>query len=106
MAVITVRRANVVLDISDVQKSEYLAKGFDIIGADGKILEKSTPNDPNSLKRAYEELTKKVEKLQKENAALKKKLSEAENKVEEEPKDEPEEEFTPINKRKPAKKTK
>lgn len=108
MATITVRQANVVLDIPEEQKSEYLAKGFDVIGADGRIIEKTTPNDLNSLKKAYKELTAKVEELQKENEKLKKQLASKGKKVEE-VKAEPEEdadvpkEFTPINKRGPKK---
>lgn len=109
MATITVRQANVVLDVPEEQKGEYLAKGFDVIGADGKIIEKTTPNDLNSLKKAYKELTAKVEELQKENEKLKKQLSSKSKKVEEveepEEAEEPKKEFTPINKR-GSKKTK
>lgn len=114
MGIIQVKRANVILDIPDYQQDEYLAKGFDVIGADGKVVVKATPNDPNSLKKAFTELTAEVEKLRKENAELKNQLesnSKKPEKVEEvkveEPEEveqpeeeaEPEEDFTPINKR-------
>lgn len=107
MANITVRRANVVLDIPEFQKAEYLAKGFDVIGPNGKILERTTPNDVNSLKKAFNELTEKVKELEKENAKLREQLASKKKKVEkaEEPKADPVEEekpkeaFTPINKR-------
>lgn len=105
MVNITVRRANVVLDIPEVQKNEYLAKGFDVIGADGKILERTVPNDLNSLKKAYAELTQKVKELEAENAELKKQLS-SKKKVDKSEKpevnpveEEKPKEFTPINKR-------
>lgn len=107
---ILVRQANVVLDIPEEQRDEYLAKGFDVIGADGKVLIRATPNDTNSLKKAYTELTARVAKLEAENKQLKEQLASKGKKVEK-VKDEPEEdaddpkEFTPINKR-GSKKTK
>lgn len=101
--IITVRRANVILDIPEAQKNEYLAKGFDVIGANGKVIERTTPNDVNSLKKAFNELTARVKELEAENAKLKEQLSPKKKKVEkvEEPKAEKAEEvpFTPINKR-------
>lgn len=75
MANIIVKRANVILDVPDYQKSEYLAKGFDIIGADGKVIERTVPNDVNTLKKAYHELTEKVKALEEENKKLRSKLS-------------------------------
>lgn len=107
MANIIVRRANVVLDIPEFQKAEYLAKGFDVIGPNGKIIERTTPNDINSLKKSFNELTEKVKELEKENAKLKEQLASKKKKVEkvEEPEvnpveeEKPKKEFTPINKR-------
>ncbi len=110
MANIKVRRANLVLTVPDYQQNEYLAKGFDVIGADGKVLIKTTPNDTNSLKKAYTELTARVAELEAENKKLREQLASKGKKVEK-VKDEPEEdadspeEFTPINKR-GSKKTK
>ena len=110
MANITVRRANVILTVPDYQQAEYLAKGFDVIGADGKVLIKTTPNDTNSLKKAYKELTARVMELEAENKKLKEQLASKSTKVEK-VKDESKEdeyapeEFTPINKR-GSKKTK
>lgn len=110
MANIKVKRANVVLTIPDYQQAEYLAKGFDVIGANGEVLIKTTPNDTNSLKKAYTELTAQVAELEAENKQLKEQLASKSKKVEK-VKDEPEEdadapkEFTPINKR-GSKKTK
>lgn len=71
MGIIQVRRANVILDVPDYQQNEYLAKGFDVIGADGKIVAKAIPNDPNSLRKAYAELTAENQALKKEIEALK-----------------------------------
>lgn len=115
MATIKVRKANVVLTVPDYQQNEYLAKGFDVIGANGKVVVRTTPNDINSLKKAYSELLSEVEELRKENSKLKEQLGSKSKKVEneveepevEEPVEEPQEEipeepkkaFTPINKR-------
>lgn len=88
MANITVKRANVLLTIPDYQKDEYLAKGFDVLGANGKVIEKTIPNDVNSLKKAYHELTEKVKKLEEENKRLKAKLAVKPEKVDEEPEEE------------------
>lgn len=85
MANITVRRANVVLDVPDYQQNEYLAKGFDVIDANGRVIVKTIPNDINSLKKAYKELCEKVDSLEKENKALKKALKSS--KTKEEPED-------------------
>ena len=67
--IITVRRGNVLLDVPSEQQSEYLAKGYDVLGPDGKVLIKTIPNDMNSLKKGYSD-------LQKENAELKIKIEE------------------------------
>ena len=67
--IITVRRGNVLLDVPAEQQSEYLAKGYDVLGPDGKVLIKTIPNDMNSLKKGYSD-------LQKENMELKKKVEE------------------------------
>ncbi|MBP3280147.1 MAG: hypothetical protein J6M44_14450 [Butyrivibrio sp.] len=108
MANIKVKRANVILTVPDYQQAEYLAKGFDVIGANGKVLIRTTPNDINGLKKAYTELTARVAELEAENKQLKEQLASKGKKVEK-VKDEPEEnadapeEFTPINKRGPKK---
>lgn len=82
MAIIQVRRANVILDIPDVQKDEYLAKGFDVIDAQGRVVERTVPNDINALKKAYAELAEEVKKLKEENKQLKEKLAAKPEKVE------------------------
>lgn len=107
MGNILVRQANVVLDIPEEQRDEYLAKGFDVIGANGKPIIKATPNDLNSLKKAFAELTEKVKALELENSQLKKQLNSQDTPkiededpvtVNDETSDETED-FTPINKR-------
>ena len=104
MEIIQVRRANVILDVPEDQKDEYLAKGFDVLGPDGRVVIKSVPNDMNSLKKAVADLTEENKKLKEENDKLKEqltsKLAKKVEKVEDEdPEEESDEDFTPINKR-------
>jgi uncharacterized small protein (DUF1192 family) len=112
---ITVRKANVVLTVPEEQREEYLNKGFDVI--DSKtlaVVDKAIPRDVNALSVMVQELQDKVKALTEENARLKAELgsstptasSHEEDKPEEledEEISESKEEFTPINKRKPAK---
>ena len=71
MNTITVRRANVVLDVPEEQKAEYLAKGFDVINANGKVVEATVPEDLNTLKTAYSNHLIQIKALQAENQKLK-----------------------------------
>lgn len=67
---ITVRRANVVLDIEEELKEEYMKNGFSVIDTStGAILEKSMPTDVHSLQI-------EVARLKRENEELKAKLAE------------------------------
>lgn len=68
---IRVRRANVVLDVPEEQKSEYLGKGFDVIGDNGKVIEHTVPSDVNTLKASYSNHLEKIAVLEKENEKLK-----------------------------------
>lgn len=71
MNTITVRRANVVLDVPEEQKAEYLARGFDVINANGKVVEATVPEDLNTLKTAYSNHLMQIKTLQAENQKLK-----------------------------------
>ena len=72
---ITVKRANVVLDVLDEQKDEYLAKGFNVINDSGEVIESSVPNDVNSLTVAYSQHVEKIESLEKELAKAKSEIA-------------------------------
>lgn len=71
MKTISMRRANVILDVPEEQKQEYLAKGFDVIDASGNIVEYTTPSDLNTLKTAYVNHVKKIKDLEDEIKKLK-----------------------------------
>lgn len=66
MSEIKVRRANVILRVSEEQKAEYLAKGFDVIGENGAVVESTVPSDINVLKKAYADHLKEIEELKKQ----------------------------------------
>ena len=70
MNMITVRRANVVLDVPAEQKTEYLAKGFDVINANGQVVEATIPEDMNKLKTAYSNHLAQIKALRLENQKL------------------------------------
>lgn len=71
MNIIKVRRANVILQVPEEQRKEYLAKGFDVINANGKVVEATVPEDLNTLKTAYSNHLIQIKTLQAENQKLK-----------------------------------
>lgn len=66
-----VRKANVVIQASENELAKYAARGFDIIDENGNVIKKSTPNDVNSLKKAYTEHIEEIKKLTAEIESLK-----------------------------------
>lgn len=60
---VTVRRANVILNVSDEQKQEYLNKGYDVISKNGTVLEGTVPTDVNVLKKAYVDHMNEIKEL-------------------------------------------
>ena len=74
---VMVRKANVVLTISQLDVERYMQKGFDVIDGNGNIMQSATPNDPNVLQKAFNEhvaeitsLKAEIERLRAENAQL------------------------------------
>ena len=75
--IITVRRANVLLDVPEEQKEEYLSKGFDVIDKDGKVIAEATmTNDVNTLHKKLGEALQRIKSLEDENARLNQELDE------------------------------
>lgn len=102
---IKVRRANVILDIDEAQKSEYLTKGFDVVNEEGKVLEEATmTNDVGALHKKLAEALEKIKALEKENAKLKGKIASKKESVDEGFEEIPEDE--PINEKKSRKRIK
>lgn len=80
MNIIKVRRANVILQVPEEQRKEYLAKGFDVVDENNNVVEYTVPSDLNTLKTAYSNHIKEIEKLQAENKKLKSDLRAAKRK--------------------------
>jgi len=68
---VRVQRANVILQVPEEQIKEYLAKGFDVLGNDGQVVQASVPNDVNLLKQKYVEFSNRIKALEDEIASLK-----------------------------------
>ena len=72
MGTVQVRKANTILTVPDEEKASFLAKGYDVLGANGDVVEESTPTDTATLQAKYLELKAENEKLKKELAEKKK----------------------------------
>lgn len=69
---ITVKRANVILDISPDQKSYYLNQGYDVIDDKGNVVEETTNMTIESLNRKVIQLQNLVKEKDEEIAKLRK----------------------------------
>jgi hypothetical protein len=70
---VTVRRGGSYLTIPFGAIERYKAKGYDVVDEKGNVIQSSTPNDVNILKRAYEEHVEEIKRLKAEIAELKSK---------------------------------
>lgn len=62
---IIVQRANKVLRVSENEKDAYLAKGYNVVNQEGKIVERTTvQQDPKELQRIINEQKAQIEKLE------------------------------------------
>ncbi len=67
--IIRVRRANMTLRVPVDMKDSYLAQGYDVIGANGKILEHNTKTvTPAEYKAALDKIARLEEELAKMKA--------------------------------------
>jgi len=73
---IIVRRGNVVLDVPEIDRQSYLDKGYDVIDSAGRVVERCTPTDVNTLQTRCRE-------LEAENAKLRAALEETKVKLDE-----------------------
>lgn len=71
MELIKVRKANTILSVTVDEKASYLAKGYDVLGENGKVVEESIPYDTATLQAKYLELKQENGKLKAEIASLK-----------------------------------
>ena len=57
------QKGNKILRISEDAIEKYLGMGYNIVGADGAVLQKAVPSDNNQLKLEYNKLTEEIESL-------------------------------------------
>ena len=79
-----VRRANVLLEVSQESLEKYLNDGYDLVDKSGKLIREGAPNDEFALKRAYDRQKSEIEKLKAEVENLEKALEAVQNKGAEE----------------------
>jgi len=66
-----VQRANVYLTIEEAEIPKYLAKGFNLLDASGRVVKQSVPTDIDTLQKAFIEHEAEISKLKSEIQALK-----------------------------------
>ena len=71
--VVTVQRANVVLQISEALVDRYIDQGYDVIDANGNVIKASIPRDLGTLQKAYVDHLQEIDALKKEIEQLKQK---------------------------------
>lgn len=71
--VVTVQRANVVLEISESLVDRYVDQGYNVIDAEGNVIKASIPKDVGTLQKAYVDHLQEIEKLKVEIGQLKQK---------------------------------
>lgn len=74
---VTVKNANVVLEIEDDEVDKYVEKGYSVLDKFGNVIKASVPTDVGTLQKAFkdhEEMiktqAKQIESLKKENENL------------------------------------
>lgn len=97
---VLVKRANVVLNVPVGQKDEYISKGFDVINANGQVIEAAAPKDAAALSVQNQKLQEKIKALEEENQVLKTQVAELNKEL-----DSLAEDSLEVPEEKPAKKT-
>lgn len=80
---ITVRRANVVFDISPEDKNYYMSQGFSVLDADGNVAEQAMSSDVGELQIQVQNLQKELEACTSANTALQEENNQLQAKVKE-----------------------
>ena len=70
---VTVQRANVVLQISEALVDRYVDQGYNVIDANGNVIKASIPRDLGTLQKAYVNHLREIDALKKEIEQLKQK---------------------------------
>lgn len=72
---VEVRRGNVFLKITKSEIERYIAKGFDLVDANGNVLKASVPTNIGTLQKAYTDHLEEIKKLKAEIESLKAQIS-------------------------------
>lgn len=67
---IKIEKDNVILSIDEEDLAQYEARGYNKLGATGKVASKDLKKELAKLKKANEELNKKVAETEKQNEEL------------------------------------
>ena len=88
MSKIRIEKDNVILSIEEEELAQYKARGYDKVGATKKVVPKDLEKELKKVKKANEELTTKITKVEEEKTELAKvneeliaKIAELEKKV-------------------------
>ncbi len=81
MAKIKIEKDNVILSIDEEDLAQYEARGYNKVGATGKVVSKNLQKEVDKLAKANEELKKKVAETEKQNEELAKANEELTKKV-------------------------
>ena len=77
------QKANIVTVISEDRIDEFIAKGYKVMDASGKIIKDTAPDNLEDLKEAYVSNTAEINRLNAEVARLKDELTRAQKILEE-----------------------
>lgn len=80
---VKVKRANVVLDVPEVDVQHYIDKGYNVVDDRGHILKEAIPRDIATLQKAFHDKSAKIKALEAEIESLKQQLTEANKQLEE-----------------------
>lgn len=73
--IVTVQRANTILQVPEEWADRYLDQGYSIIDAHGNVVQSSIPKDVGTLQKAYFDHVKEIEELKKVIEELQQKKS-------------------------------
>ena len=76
-----VRRANVVLTVKDSEINNYLDMGYDVIDEYGRVEKAAIPTDLATLRKAYQDQSASIARLEAENERLRKLVNLAQQKA-------------------------
>ena len=71
---VDVQRGNVFLTIDEEEIEKYMAKGFSVVDAQGRVIRESVPTDLRQLQKAYSEHLAIIKQKDSEIASLKSEL--------------------------------